>query len=110
MQVETALRERLEAHFAPLHMELENESHRHSVPANSETHFRLVLVSAAFAGRRAVARHQAVYALVPDLMEGELHALAMHLYTPEEWDARGDAAPASPDCRGGSAAEAGAAS
>jgi BolA protein len=110
MQVETALRERLEANFAPLYMELDNESHLHSVPANSETHFRLVLVSAAFAGKRPVARHQAVYALLPDLMAGELHALAMHLYTPEEWDSRGDSAPASPDCRGGSKAEAGVAS
>lgn len=109
MKVETTLRQRLLDELQPTYFELENESHQHSVPANSETHFRLVLVSETFAGKRPVARHQAVYSLVGDLMAGSLHALAMHLYTPEEWqelqEGAGDA-PASPACLGGSKAEA----
>lgn len=105
MQIESTLRERLEAHFEPQWLALENESHQHSVPADSQTHFRLVLVSERFAGQRAVARHQAVYALLPDLLAGELHALAMHLYTPEEWQRQGGDAPASPACLGGSVAD-----
>lgn len=106
MNVEDTLRARLNAQFNPQFMELENESHQHSVPVNSQTHFRLVLVSAAFDGVRAVARHQRVYAQVPDLLEGSLHALAMHLYTPEEWQQQQGAAPASPACMGGSKADA----
>jgi BolA protein len=82
-------------------MELENESHQHSGPA-AESHFRLVLVSESFAGRRPVARHQMVYAELPDLFEGPLHALAMHLFTPEEWAQSGATAAASPPCMGGS--------
>lgn len=106
MNVEATLKQRLQERFSPAHMELENESHQHSVPMNSETHFRLVLVSDAFAGQRAVARHQAVYREVPDLMQnGPLHALAMHLYTPDEWTEKGGDAPASPDCLGGSKAD-----
>ena len=107
MGVEQALRERLQREFSPQYMELENESHQHSVPPDSETHFRLVLVSASFDGKRPVARHQQVYAQLPDLLQGELHALAMHLYTPAEWQEQRTGAPASPACLGGSKADAG---
>jgi BolA protein len=48
-----------------------------------------------------------VYREVPDLMQnGPLHALAMHLYTPDEWREKDGEAPASPDCLGGSKADA----
>jgi BolA protein len=52
-----------------------------------------------FAGLNAVKRHQKVYATVGELM-GQIHALALHTYTPEEWAAQG-VAPDSPTCRGG---------
>jgi BolA protein len=104
MNVESTLRERLEESFSPVQLEIENESHQHSVPANSETHFRVVLVSDDFEGLRPVARHQRVYGLVGDLMAGPLHALALHLYTQGEWAER-SGAPASPACLGGSKRE-----
>lgn len=100
MTIATTLRERMQSRFAPQHLELENESHRHGGTA-AESHFRLVLVSEAFADCRPVARHQLVYGEVGDLLAGGLHALAMHLYTPAEWAAAGQQAAASPDCRGG---------
>jgi BolA protein len=106
MQVENQLRERVNERFSPQWLELVNESHQHNVPANSETHFRLVMASAAFEGRRPVARHQLVYAELAELLAGPVHALAMHLYTPEEWQAREGAAAASPQCLGGSKADA----
>ena len=108
MSVEDRINERLLAAFEPVHLELENESHSHSVPANSETHFRVVLVSGAFSGKRAVARHQAVYAVLAEELAGPVHALALHTYDPEEWRARGGDSPASPACLGGSKAEGGA--
>ena len=77
-----------------------NESHRHSVPADSETHFKVVLVSAAFEGRRSVQRHQQVYAVLNEQLQRGVHALALHTFTPAEWRAR-TAAPDSPDCMGG---------
>ncbi|MDX1506249.1 MAG: BolA/IbaG family iron-sulfur metabolism protein, partial [Spongiibacter sp.] len=64
MQVEHTIRDKVSAAFAPSHIELLNESHMHSVPANSETHFKLVLVSEHFRGVRKDARHQQVYACV----------------------------------------------
>lgn len=86
--------------FAPTHLEVVNESQNHGGPG-TETHYKVVLVTPAFDGLRAVARHQRVYALVQDEMRQGLHALALHTYTPGEWAASG-AAPDSPACRGGS--------
>jgi len=80
-------------------LNVENESHMHSVPENSETHFKVILVSEEFEKIRAVKRHQMVYALLKDELAGPVHALALHLYTPEEWQGK---APDSPDCLGGS--------
>lgn len=107
MTVADTIRGKLENGLAPTWLEIVNESHMHSVPPDSETHFRVVVVSPAFAGQRSVARHQSVYAAVAEELEGPVHALALHTYTPEEWAAREDAAPASPACLGGSKADAG---
>jgi BolA protein len=82
----------------PRHLEVLDESHLHS--RGLETHYKVVLVSDAFEGRRALQRHQAVYAALGGLM-GAIHALGLHTYTPAEWDAGTDV-PDSPRCRGGS--------
>lgn len=105
MSVQSAIEQRLTAELAPEHLEVVNESHMHSVPANSETHFKVVLVSADFSGQRKVARHQRVYGILAEQLAGPVHALALHTYSPEEWSAREQDAPASPDCLGGSRAE-----
>lgn len=83
------------------HLEVVNESGGHNVPAGSETHFKVVAVSDAFAGLSAVRRHQAIYRLLSEPLASGVHALALHTYTPGEWHERG-AAPESPACRGGS--------
>ncbi len=92
--------ERLQQALPLQHLEVINESHNHGGPG-TETHYKLVIVSEAFAGKRPVARHQSVYQLFQDQMQAGLHALALHTYTPDEWAATG-AAPDSPACRGGS--------
>ncbi|WP_424804395.1 BolA family protein, partial [Pseudomonas farsensis] len=79
------------------HLEVHNESHMHS--RGQESHYKAVLVSAQFAGLNSVKRHQKVYATMGELM-GQIHALAIHTYTPEEWAVVG-VAPASPVCAGG---------
>jgi BolA protein len=81
--------------FTPTHVDLINESHNHAGP-RTDSHFKLVLVSAAFAGLNKVKRHQAVYRLLAEELAGPVHALALHLYTPMEWE---DAlVPESPKC------------
>ncbi len=104
MNVQQTIESKLAA-LRPAHLEVVNESHMHSVPPNSETHFKVVIVSDDFEGRRKVARHQAVYGLVGDELAGPVHALALHTYTPGEWAERAGDAPDSPDCLGGSKRE-----
>lgn len=83
-----------------LHSEIANESFMHAGPA-TDSHFKVTLVSEAFDGMRAVARHQQVYKILSEELAGPVHALALHLYTPAEWQEI-SAAPLSPDCQGGS--------
>jgi BolA protein len=64
-----------------------------------------VIVSAVFEGKRSVARHQLVYAALREQLEGPVHALALHTYSPQEWQQREAPAPRSPDCLGGSKAD-----
>jgi BolA family transcriptional regulator, general stress-responsive regulator len=85
------------AELQPQHLELLDESHMHS--RGLETHYKAVIVSDVFSGLNAVKRHQKAYASLGDLM-GQIHALALHTYTPEEWAQQG-VAPASPTCKGG---------
>jgi acid stress-induced BolA-like protein IbaG/YrbA len=49
-------------------------------------HFSALIVSPAFEGKRAVGRHQVVYAALGDRMREEIHALAMRTLTPGEWE------------------------
>jgi acid stress-induced BolA-like protein IbaG/YrbA len=48
-------------------------------------HFQALIVSAAFAGKNRVARHQLVYAALGERMRAEVHALSMRTLTPEEY-------------------------
>jgi len=54
------------------------------VKSDDNVHFEAVVVSAAFAGKRPVQRHQLVYATLGEKMGNEIHALALQVYTPEE--------------------------
>jgi acid stress-induced BolA-like protein IbaG/YrbA len=62
------------------HVEVNGEDH---------THFEALVVSADFAGKRAVARHQMVYAALGARMGREIHALSLRTLTPEEYSALG---------------------
>jgi BolA protein len=82
-----AIRSRLASALAPTALEIEDESHRHAGHAGARDgrgHFRVRIVSAAFAGQSAIARHRAVYAALGDLMQSDIHALAIDARTPEE--------------------------
>ena len=100
--VKSTITEKLLATFQPDHLDVVNESHMHSVPPNSETHFKLVIVADVFSAKRKVARQQSVYQLLAEELAGPVHALAMHTYSPEEWENRAAPAPDSPNCLGGS--------
>lgn len=81
------IRARLEAAFAPLELEVIDDSHRHighAGAADGRGHYRVRVVSAAFAGMSPVARHRAVYAAVGDMMQTDIHALSIQASPPAE--------------------------
>lgn len=104
MSMRDTIEHRLREQFAPMHLEVDDESHMHSVPEGSESHFRVVLVSDSFDGKSLLQRHRAVNGVLAEQMQGSVHALALHTMTPAEWFEKGGTAPASPPCEGGSKA------
>lgn len=101
--VQCAIEAKLRAEFSPTLLEVTNESHMHNVPPGSESHFKVVLVTDAFTGLRQVQRQQRVYATLSAELDGEVHALAQHTYSPAEWAEA--SVPDSPACLGGSKAD-----
>jgi BolA protein len=86
MSVIDAMRERL-AVLAPTSVEIIDESARHAGHAGAAGgggHFRLHIVTPAFAGRRTMERHRLVYDALGPLMKREIHALSVTARTPDE--------------------------
>ena len=96
------IEDKLQSQLSPLHMEVTDESHQHSVPEGAESHFKVVVVSETFAEHKLIGRHRLMNRLLGDELASGLHALALHTWTPEEWFAKGGIAPESPQCMGGS--------
>ncbi|QIW15526.1 transcriptional regulator [Pasteurellaceae bacterium RH1A] len=100
MSVEQTIIAKLTAEFAPSVLNIENESHMHSSGRGSESHFKVTLVTEQFSAMRTVARHRAVYACLAHELENGVHALALHTYSPQEWQEMGGLVPKSPNCLG----------
>jgi len=87
MASEQAIRERLAA-LHPVSMELTDESGLHAGHAGARpgesTHWQLTIVSEAFRGKSAVARHRMVYEALGDLMKRDIHALRIEAFAPEQ--------------------------
>lgn len=58
------------------------------VTSEDNVHFEAVVVAPAFTGKRAVQRHQLVYATLGAAVGNEIHALALQVFTPEEYAGR----------------------
>ncbi len=98
MTLQSQIEEKIKTHFSVVHFVLENESQLHS-RGEPESHFKMLLVVSDFEGMSKVKRHQAVYKVLSGLMP-RFHALALHLYTEQEWQAQSKM-PASSLCAGG---------
>ena len=102
MIVQKIIQDKLNARFKTDYLSVENESHNHSVPANSETHFKVTIVCEEFDGVRLIMRHRLINELLADELAGPVHALAMHTYTPTQWVEKNNISPDSAQCMGGS--------
>ena len=87
MTVAEEIRRRLGA-LAPVRMDLVDESAQHAGHAGAspggDTHWKLTIVSAAFAGKSTVARHRMIYQALGELMQRPIHALSIKALAPGE--------------------------
>jgi BolA family transcriptional regulator, general stress-responsive regulator len=88
MNLEQSIRARLTP-LAPAAVDLVDDSADHAGHAEAlhhgGGHFSLTIVSEAFVGQSQVRRHQTVYALLSDLIPGQIHALQLRTLTPDEF-------------------------
>lgn len=77
---------KLTAAFAPIALEVEDESHRHAGHAGArpggETHFRIQMVSEAFVGKSRIERHRLVHGVLAEELRERIHALSLSLEVP----------------------------
>lgn len=100
MTMQANIENKLASEFDADYLQVENESHMHNVAPGSESHFKVTIVSDSFRDQMLLKRHRRVnHVLQAELQQ--IHALALHTLTPDEWRARGGAVADSPKCRGG---------
>ncbi|MGH8123081.1 MAG: BolA family protein [Rudaea sp.] len=81
------IRLRLQCSLSPLALDIVDESHKHAGHAGARDgrgHFRVRIVAAAFSGLALIRRHQRVYAALGDLMQTDIHALALETRAPDD--------------------------
>lgn len=77
----------LTAAFAPVALDVSDDSHKHIGHAGARDgrgHFSVDIVSDAFTGMRPLARHRAIYAAIGEMMSTDIHALSIRASTPNE--------------------------
>ena len=86
MTVAETIRRKLTERFAPMRLEIVDESHRHAGHAGArpegESHFAVTIVSASFAGLNRVARQRLVYQALAEELATHIHALSLTTLAP----------------------------
>lgn len=83
------IKKRLAEAFEPETLGVEDESHLHEGHAGARDgrgHFRVLIISQAFAEKSLLDRHRMVYKSLGDLMRTDIHALAIDAWSPHELD------------------------
>ena len=97
MSVEKKIEHTLSDNFDLSHLEVINESHMHSGP-NTDSHFKVILVSDEFKDVKLVQRHRRINELLKYELENGVHALSLHLFTIDEWKEKDEYVKDSPPC------------
>ncbi|GBF93977.1 hypothetical protein Rsub_06226 [Raphidocelis subcapitata] len=89
--IASSMQRKITAALKPVKLDIVDESHKHAGHAgnpsgnpNAETHFKVLVVSDEFEGKRLVQRHQILYRLLDDEIKAGVHALSMDTKTPGE--------------------------
>jgi BolA protein len=88
MSVADAIRAKLTAAFAPQRLDIYDDSELHHGHAGAreggESHFRVMIVAAAFEGLSRVDRHRRINETLAEELRAQVHALALTTLTPDE--------------------------
>ncbi|WP_142848894.1 BolA family transcriptional regulator [Telmatospirillum sp. J64-1] len=88
MRVADTMKKKLTEALAPVRLDIIDESHHHAghggAHPDGESHFRIEIVSNAFAGKNRVARQRLVYDILAEELRARVHALSLATLTPEE--------------------------
>ena len=88
MSVAEVIRGKLEEAFRPARLEIVDQSHLHlghaGAPEGGESHFRVEITAAAFAGKNRVERQRMVYACLAEELAGPVHALSVAARAPAD--------------------------
>ena len=101
--MQSQIEDKLEKDIDATLIEVVNETHMHNVPPDAESHFKVTVVSSEFEGKMLIARHRQVNAILAEQIP-QIHALALHTMTPDEYFKKAGKIPESPQCEGGSQA------
>ena len=80
-----AIRARLEASFAPVELDVIDESHLHighPGARDGRGHFKVRIVSSSFAGVPPIERHRMIYEALDEMMSSDIHALSVTATAP----------------------------
>lgn len=87
MSVRDTIEQKLSQKFAPIHLEVIDESSRHKGHAGwregGETHFRVRIATRQFAGKTRLAQHRAVMETLEAELKSRVHALAIEVLDPD---------------------------
>jgi len=100
MSMQQVIKDKLTSAFHPEVLEVENESHMHNVAPGSESHFKVTLVTDEFKDMMLIKRHRLVNKALQDELK-QIHALALHTLTKDEWFEKAGKVSESPLCQGG---------
>ena len=100
MSMQSIIEQKLAGELKTEYLQVENESHMHNVAPGSESHFKVTIVSDLFRDQVLIKRHRLVNKILQQEMQ-QIHALALHTLTPDEWQTRAGSVADSPHCRGG---------
>lgn len=98
--IEKIIRDKITQTFDPFYYDVINESYKHNVSKDSESHFKIIIVSNKFNNNNLIQRHRLVNTLLHEELKTYIHALSIQAKTIEEWE-KNPAIISTPNCLGG---------
>ncbi|MEY4064059.1 MAG: hypothetical protein RIR26_267 [Pseudomonadota bacterium] len=78
------IEERLKQAFAPLFLQVDDESWQHGGGPHAQSHFKIIIVCDAFSQQKLLARHRSVQEKLADITT-QVRAISLHTLTPDDW-------------------------